>query len=260
MDDLLIPQNLSTLPRYTSLIGIGIMLGLAVMIQRTRGVYRAGKIIDVGLAGVIGGVIVARAVHVWVHWTYFQAHTDEITRLRAGGLDWHGAVIGALLAMVLMARMRGVMFRRLLMPMALVLPLVGLMAWWGCYEAQCSYGAEVENLSYHPAWQVWEAPDIFNISAPRYRTQQIGMALSIGLLILAGSVTLYTRRRKRHYPALFGFMVIVFSAGMFMIGDLRGDAVPIIAGLRADQWLDIGVATLGGALFIAYRKPLSTQA
>ncbi|MEQ8674732.1 MAG: prolipoprotein diacylglyceryl transferase [Aggregatilineales bacterium] len=318
MLEILDPVNLNRLPQYTVLLMLGIVFSLAFMVWWMRGNIRAGRVIDVCLAGGVLGVIVARGFHVALNWTYFSANTAEITRLRAGGLDWHGAVIGALVGMWIMSKLRGVAFRELLIPLMFVLPFMGLMGWWGCYEAFCSYGAEVDNLSNYPAWQVWEARDIFNMIEPRFRTQQIGMGLSVtllGILVsyvvwrvygearqIKGDVTGYAdsqllqnphpkslshkgRRtfqptlspprplwerglggegntkakqdmydlpnllaqiiNRRHQlakdisPAIFWLSLAVFSAGMFGIGEMRGDFAEIVYGIRADQWLDI---------------------
>jgi hypothetical protein len=136
---------------------------------------------------------------------------------------------------------------------------MGLMGWRGCYEAFCSYGAEVDNLSNYPSWLVWEARDIYNIIAPRYRTQQIGMGLSVILLALVAlylAFRIYMNFRKSDVhlrdllthsrqwlkstsPIVFWLILAVFSAGMFFIGGMRGDFAENFYGIRADQWLDI---------------------
>lgn len=233
------PVNLFDLPRYTSLIATGILLSLVWLVYHLRGTYRTAQIVDVCLAGIIGGIVLARAGHVWLDWRYFQDHTAEIVQLRAGGLNWHGAVIGALLAMGVMARIRRVDFRRLLVPLAFVLPVMVVFGWWGCYAAQCAYGAEVANLSDHPAWLVAESRDIFNTIAPRYRTQQIGMGLGVGLVLLALVSHRFVPPARRH--AVFWLILALLGAGMGVISGLRGDyAAPHLARL-----LDIAIILLG---------------
>lgn len=261
MPEILDPINLERLPQYTVLLMFGIIVSIGFLLWWMHGTTPAGRIIDICLAGSVLGVIVARAFHVALNWAYFSDNTAEITRLRAGGLDWHGAVIGALVGMWIMAKVRRVDFRALLVPLTLILPFMGLMGWRGCYEAFCSYGAEVDNLSNYPSWLVWEARDIYNMIAPRYRTQQIGMGLSVTLLALVAiyfAVRIYTHFHRNNislsdlrmgdllgrplivlYPALFWLILALFSAGMFFIGEMRGDFAEIMLGLRADQWLDV---------------------
>ena len=96
---------------------------------------------------------------------------------------------------------------------------------------------------------------------PRFRTQQIGMGLSValfGVIILYVAGRLYIDFRKdnlldrpfdiisRGYqltknisPAFFWLILAVFSAGMFGIGEMRGDFAEILYGIRVDQWLDV---------------------
>src|SRR5690606_1361398 len=108
------PVNLNRLPQYTVLLMVGIVLSIGFMVWWFRGRYPAGRIVDVCLAAGILGVMLARAFHVALNWAYFSANTAEITRLRAGGLDWHGAMIGALLGVWIMGKLRGVRFREVL--------------------------------------------------------------------------------------------------------------------------------------------------
>jgi phosphatidylglycerol:prolipoprotein diacylglycerol transferase len=228
---------------YTFLLGVAIVMSgtyaaVAYWLQHDG---RISGIVDVCIAGLIGGVIAARAVHVVLNRVYFQDNRDEITRLAAGGLDWHGAVIGGLLAMWIVARWRGVKLNPLLDSLALVLPLIGFFAWWGCIAAYCGFGAEVDNLSNYPAWLVWERKDIFGTLVPRYATQPLGMAFSLILLAIMRGV----HWQKWFENSRFWLSLTVFAAGMFILGETRGDFAETLGGLREDQWLDLFMIALG---------------
>ncbi|MFW5773036.1 MAG: DNA-processing protein DprA, partial [Phototrophicaceae bacterium] len=93
--------------RVVSGMALGVLVTFGITLYRLRRPGRAA-VFDVCLAGLAGALLVGRAGHVLLHWRYFQDHTAEITRLRAGGLDWHGAVLGALLALLIAARLRRV--------------------------------------------------------------------------------------------------------------------------------------------------------
>lgn len=217
---------------YTFLIGVGVLLICAGYLWRW-GVTRAR--LDVCLGGVFGGLVVGRGLHVLFQWTYFQSHTDEITQFTAGGLDWRGALVGALLGLVIVARVRGIALREVYAVGVVALPLLGLMAWWGCGAAHCAYGREVDTLANYPAWLVWEERDIYTLIAPRYATQRIGMAFSAVLLVL-GAVLLWRGWLPRYRSPL---VVALFAAGMFGVAFLRGDYMPVVGGLRAGQWGDV---------------------
>ena len=190
---------------------------------------------DVYLGGLVGGILLARLVHVVLNWNHFAFHSDEIIHLQAGGLDWHGAVIGALFGMLLVSRWRQVEFGVLLDKLTLALPLIALAAWVGCWIESCAYGREVTSLADYPSWLVWEGRDIFGLYAPRFQTQLVGIMVALVLFVL--SVIFLWRGLlliKR-----FWIILLLLSLGMFGIGFLRGDYALHWDGLRFDQVLDV---------------------
>src|SRR5258708_40348159 len=123
---------------FTLWIMAGVLVGALIVFGFA---YRAGlrltPVLDVTLACVVGGVIGARAGHVWLNWAYFTAHTDQITDLRNGGLDWHGAVVVGLIAAVLMALIRRVPLQTLFNALALAFPIGAIAGWSACGVAEC---------------------------------------------------------------------------------------------------------------------------
>jgi hypothetical protein len=59
--------------------------------------------------------------------------------------------------------------------------------------------------------------------------------------ILAAALTRFTRWPGTRRLSL---MITLCSLGMFILGFVRGDTTPIVAGLRLDQWFDIGLCIL----------------
>jgi phosphatidylglycerol:prolipoprotein diacylglycerol transferase len=234
------PLRLQT---FTLVVGLAIIAALSLGVYRLRD--RRGAVVDAGLAALVGGVIGARALHVLLHWSYFAYHTDEILWVRAGGLSWHGALIGGLIGLRLAARWRRLGFSALLAAFTPALPLLALAGWWGCAAANCGFGAEVDTLANYPPLLVAERPDVYGIPAPRYNTVLFGLVLGAAV---GGLMVWFLARRKlaaRH----FGLALALLSAGMFVIGFARADYAVQIAGLRADQWLDLGALLLGLVLF-----------
>ncbi|NDJ59955.1 MAG: prolipoprotein diacylglyceryl transferase [Chloroflexi bacterium] len=231
-----------TIPVFSAMLAGALALGLGSGVYRLRGQTSAGRAIDAYLAALIGGLIGARAGHVLLHWPYFAAHPDEIIRLNAGGLDPHGALIGGLIGFGIMVRWRGIPAadrRRVLDAAAPALALIALAGWIGCVAAGCGYGAEVATLAAVPPPIAAELPDRFGIGAPRYNTQIFGAGLA---LVALGALALLDRRDPPP-GARFWLTVALLYAGLFVVGFLRGDSVPLIfgldAGLRADQALNL---------------------
>ncbi|PJF23707.1 MAG: hypothetical protein CUN53_21525, partial [Phototrophicales bacterium] len=70
--------------------------------------------IDGALIALIGAALLGRAGHVLLNWDYFTLHPDEAHRLDLGGIDWHFAVIGALIGLWVGARLRRFAFSQAL--------------------------------------------------------------------------------------------------------------------------------------------------
>lgn len=229
---------------YTYFVGLGLCVACAWLILSHR--ERARAALDVFLAGLVGALVLGRALYVALEWDYFAAHPDSITRLNEGGLNGHGALAGAFLAAYLMSRARGLNIRRMMDSGALILPVMAYAGWWGCAAARCAYGAEVANLADYAPLLVWEQPDIYGLIAPRFATQALGAWWSVGVLALAVALTVRGWLAGRR----LGLILLLFSAGMLVINGLRGDAAVSTGGLSVLQWLDIPAMSFGALLFI----------
>lgn len=235
------PVQLQT---FTLALALAVVAGIGWSAWRLPD--RRGAVVDAGLGALVGGVIGARLLHVLLNWTYFAYNTSEIWRLRSGGLDWHGALVGGLLGLWIVARWRKLDFVRLLDGLTLALGLLALAGWWGCRAANCGFGAEVDTLANYPPLLVAELPDVYGIPAPRYNTQLFGLLLAL----LALGLTLGLFRRGLWVERRFWLVLVLLSVGMFGIGFFRADYAVQIGDLRADQWLDLGVVLLSVGRFL----------
>ncbi len=243
--------GLFSLPVYPALLALAIVAAFAALIRTARSQPSPAVLpwVDAGLGALIGGLAGGRLAHVLLHATYFGQHMAEAFDPRAGGLDWHGALAGALLGLLLAARWRRVPLRPALEALALIWPLGLVLGWAACRAAACGYGAEVWTLADHPAWAVSELPDLYGSVVPRYNTQGFGMLLGP---ILLGIVALAARRAWLRGALRLGLALALTGAGMFTIGFFRGDGQPgPLPGLSWDQALDLGVIGLGAGLMAA---------
>lgn len=233
-------------------------VGIAIVVSVLIGVYRQRlrkRLVDVYLGGLVLGIVGARAFHVALNWDYFADNRDEMWVISAGGLDWHGAVLGGLLGIALMLwlmRLIGrkddenaihLSFHQVIDGLTPALPLIGLGGWMGCLAAGCGYGKEVDTLANYPRWMTSELVDVFGIVAPRYNTPYFGMALcGIGLLMVW--LTVLRRRQRADVVSgrRFWWLLVLMSAGMFVIGMYRADHSLTFWGVRGDQILDVVMA------------------
>ncbi len=219
MPDSTLAFRFFTVPIYSLVLALGIALSVGIGVRRMA--LRFGVVVDVCLGAFAGGIVGARVGHVLLNWSYFADNLSEALRPSAGGLDWHGAVVGGLIGLALVARWRRVPLRDLIDALSPALPLLAFAGWLGCWAAVCGYGAEVDTLAHYPAFAVAETRDVYGIIAPRYNTQLFGMALALALLVLSAVLI---RRGWLRYRR-FWLLLALLSAGMFGIGFFRGDAV-----------------------------------
>ena len=224
-----------TVPIYSLALALGITLSVGIGLRRAA--LQPSTLIDTGLGACLGGIIGARLVHVLLNWAYFADNLSEALHPSAGGLDWHGAVIGGLIGLAVVAGWRKLNLRNLLDALAPALPLLAFAGWLGCWAAVCAYGAEVDTLAHTPGFAAAETRDVYGIVAPRYNTQVYGMLLALVLLLL--SIVLIRRGWLKYRR--FWLLLALLSAGMFVIGFFRGDYAITVAELRADQVLDVGL-------------------
>jgi phosphatidylglycerol---prolipoprotein diacylglyceryl transferase len=240
MPDLMTRVGPFTFLTFTLFLALAVLLSIGAAAYRSRKTTAIGLTVDAYLGAIIGGVIGARLLHVLINWDYFGLHTDEISRLGAGGLDWHGAVIGGLVGLAIVACWRKLDIRGLLDNLTPMLPLLALGSWYGCWASACGYGAEVDTLARYPAYAVSESRDVYGIVEPRYNTQLFGIGVALVVLVIA----LLLMRADPLRTVRFWVVLALLSVGMAGIGFARGDYAPVVAGLRLDQWLDIAVIVL----------------
>ena len=244
------PLSARTFPLLMAL-AFAICLAGAIHSQRHR--LNPAAVCELAIIALILSLAGARMGHVWLHQDYFAGQPAEILRLRQGGLNWHGALLGAWLAITICRRAprwHALDFPALAHTLSFTIPLFTFAAWRACASALCAYGREVDTLYGLPAWFADWSADIFTRIAPRYHTASLGQLLATGMLIAAWLLW------RRSLPAARRLSVIIamLAAGMWAMGQLRGDPLPTLAGQRADQWLDLLVML---AALIALLRPHS---
>ncbi|MCC6905264.1 MAG: prolipoprotein diacylglyceryl transferase, partial [Anaerolineae bacterium] len=148
---------------YSLFLGAAIALVLGVMAW--AGEKRDGQNglawVDACLWALGTGIVAGRLGHAAIHWSYFTDHLLEVPQVWRGGLDWHTAVAGGLIALAIACRQSGLRFRRLAAVLALLLPLGAALIYTGCWMVSCGHGREVASLADYPALAVAELPDLY---------------------------------------------------------------------------------------------------
>lgn len=231
---------------YAALINIGLIVGtmIACLIAQRRGLDPA-QVLDASLAAALGGLSGGRAVYVAAHWGYYSDHLRQALRPWKGGLAWHGALIGGLVALLIYCAIRRTPPRLLLNVLTPGVALLAACAWMGYLLDGCVYGLE----TYPGQGWLWtlslELPDLYGIWAPRVAVQLLG-ALWGGIALV---VVIVAARHPRLAGLAFPLWLTLYSAGSFGLGFLRADETLFLAGRRADQVADVALFLSGIVVF-----------
>ena len=232
---------------YTAVMGLGLFAaaGLAAWRARHRPVPFAWA--DASLVTLFAALLGGRLAYVAGNWVYFQENLDEILLIWEGGLSYHGALAAGLLALWSWARVRALAFGAVAGFWALPAVLWNAFVWLACYLDGCAYGRETL-LGLLAA----DLPDSYGVYAVRYQSQLLGLGLSILALLALWLV----RRRAR---LLFQFWLALFlvSLGRFVVSLLRGDAMPLLYGVRLDTVMDGALALFSALILLIHwlRRP-----
>ena len=244
-----IPGTGIAIPAYGTMLMLGFMLAVFLARRRSRALgLEPAQVFDLGFAGVIGGIVGARLMHVIVFWPdYFLSRRlwpewmGPLGWLGAavatwnGGLVFYGGLGGGILAVWVYARRKRIPLADVLDFAAPVAALGLAVTRIGCFLNGCCWGAHTDL-----PWGV-QFPENSPAGAggPVHPTQLYETAA--GLCIFAGLWWFYPRRRfSGQVACLFG---LLYSAWRFGNEFLRADVGPWRPTLLGRE-LDLGPLTI----------------
>jgi phosphatidylglycerol:prolipoprotein diacylglycerol transferase len=224
---------------FSLLLGFGALTGLLLSGWRAPN-KETIRYLDAGLVALFGALVGGRSFSVVVNFPYYQAHPAEIYQVWLGGLSGIGALVGGILALIIIAGWWKI-------PIGLLadtlLPLAGALtvtSWLGCWLDRCSYGFP------YSTWWALPARDEWGILANRTPVQLLGATLTLLVIWLL-------ERSSKSFPiqglsAGLGFFGI--STVLFALSYLRADPAPIWYGLRLDAWGAITLMIFSGFIVV----------
>ena len=250
---------------YGVLIAIGAMIGISVSFDliKRRGID-TDKYIDVVFVGTVGAIICARAYYVAFAPHKYDSLWDMIN-IRDGGLAIYGGVIGALLAAVIMCKIRKIDPLEVCDAVCTCFPIGQAIGRWGNFVNQEAFGTNTDGIfgmisegtkAYLTRVQptLAEKGIIVDPSAPVHPTflyESVWCFIGFVLLLL------YFNRKKFRGEMVCLYM-IWYGLGRFFIEGLRTDSLEIFAGLRASQLVAI-LSIIAGAVIIAYNYKVGSK-
>lgn len=220
-------------------IAVIAIIGLSLLEARRTGIPQ-DVIWDVGLWGVVGGIIGARLLHIIDRWEYYLYHPDQL--LNFAGLAVWGAVLGAVVAILLYCWIKKMSFWRIgdiAAPGAILGQAIGRV---GCLINGCCYGLPC-NL---PFAIVYLNPDSYAPHGiPLYPTQIFHLIWNL----LGFGMLWALRKRLKPHGSLFLLWLIFFGVGDFAIRFFR-EGEPFLFGLPQAQVIDLAIVMISVLLYI----------
>ena len=132
---------------YGIIIGTAILLGFVIATAEAK---RTGQdpenYLDMGMIGVVFGIIGARLYYVIFSWDMYKDNLLEILNIREGGLAIYGGVIAAVLTVIIVAKVKHLSAPQIFDTIALALLNGQMLGRWGNFFNREAFGGYTDSL------------------------------------------------------------------------------------------------------------------
>lgn len=250
---------------YGIIIGTAILLGFVIATAEAK---RTGQnpenYLDMGMIGVIFGIIGARLYYVIFSWEMYKDNLLDIFNLREGGLAIYGGVIAAVLTVIIAARVKHLSAPQIFDTIALALLNGQMLGRWGNFFNREAFGGYTDSLfAMRLPLDAVRGSDV--TEQMREHIQTIGGVEYIqvhptflyeSLWCCALLILLFLYRKYKKYEGeLFLLYMFGYGMGRAWIEGLRTDQLLIPGiGLPVSQLLAGVLVVTTGLLLVYFRK------
>jgi phosphatidylglycerol---prolipoprotein diacylglyceryl transferase len=241
-----------SLPTYGVMAALGMIAGLSVVVRGARRErVDPDRAWNLGIIGVLAGIIGAKILMVINDWHYYAEHPKSIftlATLQAGGV-FYGGLLAALAAAFVYMRYTQMPLLKTCDVFAPGIALGHAIGRLGCFAAGCCYGKET-----HVPWAVTFTNPLANqwtgtpLNIPMHPTQ-------IYEFLVEGANFLFLwwlLKRKRFDGQIMGTYMFLYGIARFFLEFLRGDperGSAFNGALSYTQLISIGLVIVGGILW-----------
>lgn len=250
---------------YGIIIGCAILIGFLIATseaKRTR--QNPEDYLDMGIVGVIAGIVGARAYYVIFSWDMYKDNLLHIFNLREGGLAIYGGVIGAVIAVFVLARIKRLSPFQILDTIAMALLNGQMLGRWGNFFNREAFGEYTDSLfAMRLPLDAVRSGDVTELM--REHIERIdGVSYiqvhptflyeSVWCCVLLIILALY-RKHKKYEGELFLLYIFGYGLGRVWIEGLRTDQLLIPGiGLPVSQLLAGCIVIVAGGALLYLRK------
>lgn len=238
---------------YGILIATGLLLAvLYAYFNAHRYDVDRNKLIDCVIVGIVTAIIGARAYYVLFKWDYFSAHPSEIIDIRDGGIAIYGAIIGALIGGLVMAKIRRMKFLPIL-DITMTSFFIGqALGRWGNFFNQEAFGTETDSLFRMISENTIVDGKVVAVH-PCFLYESVWCALGFLFLFI------FNHKFQKYHGQVFYLYLVWYGAERVVVEGLRTDSLYLpfqVFGydIRVSQALSAVLVLAGIILLIVNRK------
>ncbi len=250
---------------YGIIIGCAILIGFLIATseaKRTR--QNPEDYLDMGIIGVIAGIVGARVYYVIFSWDMYKDNLLHIFNLREGGLAIYGGVIGAVLAVFILAKVKHLSPFQILDTVAMAILNGQMLGRWGNFFNREAFGEYTDSLfAMRLPLDAVRSGDVTErmrqhierIDGVSYiQVHPTFLYESLWCCVLLIILALY-RKHKKYEGEVFLLYIFGYGLGRVWIEGLRTDQLLIPGiGLPVSQLLAGCVVIFAGAALLYLRK------
>ena len=250
---------------YGIIIGCAILIGFLIATseaKRTR--QNPEDYLDMGIIGVIAGIVGARVYYVIFSWDMYKDNLLHIFNLREGGLAIYGGVIGAVLAVFILAKVKHLSPFQILDTVAMAILNGQMLGRWGNFFNREAFGEYTDSLfAMRLPLDAVRSGDVTErmrqhierIDGVSYiQVHPTFLYESLWCCVLLIILALY-RKHKKYEGELFLLYIFGYGLGRVWIEGLRTDQLLLPGiGLPVSQLLAGCVVIFAGAVLLYLRK------
>ena len=250
---------------YGIIIGTAILLGFWIAAREAK---RTGQnpenYLDMGIIGVIAGIVGARLYYVIFSWDMYKDNLLDIFNLREGGLAIYGGVSAAVISVLVLAKVKHLSAPQIFDTIAMALLNGQMLGRWGNFFNREAFGGYTDSLfAMRLPLDAVRSSDVTEqmrrhierIDGVSYiQVHPTFLYESLWCMVLLIILFAY-RKHKKYEGELFLMYLFGYGLGRFWIEGLRTDQLLLPGvGIAVSQLLAGAIVVGTGAAMLYLRK------
>lgn len=250
---------------YGIIIGTAILLGFWIAAREAK---RTGQnpenYLDMGIIGVIAGIVGARLYYVIFSWDMYKDNLLDIFNLREGGLAIYGGVIAAVISVLVLAKVKHLSAPQIFDTIAMALLNGQMLGRWGNFFNREAFGGYTDSLfAMRLPLDAVRSSDVTEqmrrhierIDGVSYiQVHPTFLYESLWCMVLLIILFAY-RKHKKYEGELFLMYLFGYGLGRFWIEGLRTDQLLLPGvGIAVSQLLAGAIVVGTGVAMLYLRK------